>query len=113
MKRNLPTVLFGAFLLSGCLMYAGPEGSGVVVVPPLPAIVELDLEPFYFHSGFYYRYHDDRHWSYSQSRGGPWKKLPPGHYPKEVKWKGKGRGYEREYERDHDRGHDHDDDHDD
>ena len=93
MKKAALIVLCGAFLLPGCLMYAGPDGSGVAVVPPLPAIVELDLEPLFFHSGFFYHYHDDHNWSYSHSRGGPWNPLPPGHYPKEVKWKGKGRGH--------------------
>jgi hypothetical protein len=100
MKRTVLVALFGACLLSGCLMYAGPEESGVIV-SPLPAIVVLDLEPFFFHSGFYYHYQDDRHWSYSHSRSGPWRDLPPGHYPKEVKWKRQGP------DRDRDRGHGH------
>ncbi|TLM65572.1 MAG: hypothetical protein FDZ69_09415 [Deltaproteobacteria bacterium] len=90
MKRTLLAAVLGGFLLSGCLMYASPEGRGVVVVPPLPALVELDIEPFFFHRGYYYHYHDDHRWSYSESRGGPWRKLPPGHYPKEVRWKKKG-----------------------
>jgi hypothetical protein len=71
-------------------MYAGPEGSGAVIVPPLPVIVELDLDPYYYHGGYYYHYHDDHRWTYSPSKGGPWHDLPRGHYPKEVKWKKKG-----------------------
>lgn len=90
MKKFVFAALSGLFLITGCLMYAGPQGSGVMVVPPLPAIVELDMDPFFFHSGFYYHYHDDNHWTYSPSRNGPWKELPRGHYPKETKWKRKG-----------------------
>lgn len=92
MMRHVFVALFGALMLSGCLMIAGPEGTEVMVVPPLPAIVELDFEPFFFHRGYHYHYRDDNHWSYSRSKDGPWNDLPRGHYPKEVKWKNKKRG---------------------
>lgn len=97
MKRAISVVLLGCLLLTGCIMYTGHGGSGVAVVPPLPAIVELDLEPFFFHSGYVYRYHDDNHWTYSPSRNGPWRDLPRGHYPKELRWKGKGPGWKHRY----------------
>ena len=91
MKR---TALFGllvACVLSGCLWVPGPRGTGVLVVPPLPAVVELDAEPYYFYSGYYYYYQNDR-WSYGQSRRGPWLELPRDHYPREVRWRGRGQG---------------------
>ncbi len=102
MKRILLAVLLAVFLIVGCVVAPGPRGSGVVLVPPLPTIVVLEEEPYYYHSGYYYYYQNDR-WSYSNSRSGPWVELPRGHYPKEVRFKGKGRGDERG--RDSDRGH--------
>jgi hypothetical protein len=81
-------------------MYAGHEGRGAVVVPPLPAIVELDMEPFFLHDGYVYHYHDDHRWTYSPSRNGPWRELPRGHYPKELRWKGKGPGWKYRYDND-------------
>jgi hypothetical protein len=101
MKRIFLAVLLVAFMLSAC-MVPGRRGRGVVVVPPLPSIVVLEEEPYYHHSGYYYYYQNDR-WSYSNSRSGPWVELPRGHYPKEVRFKDKGRGDERG--RDSDRGH--------
>lgn len=96
MRRILLTAAFGLSILAGCIVYSGPQGSGVVVAP-LPAVVELDIDPFYFYRGFYYHYHDDHHWSYSPHREGPWKELPRGHYPKETKWKKKGPGWKYRY----------------
>lgn len=104
MKQLVLIILLTAAILAGCVLRTGPEGSEVMIVPPLPVVVELDLEPFYFHSGYFYHYGDDHHWSYSRARSGPWQPLPPGHYPKEVKWKRKYR------DRDRDHHHDHDDD---
>ena len=103
MKRIFLAVLLAAFMLSACVVVPGQRGHGVAVVPPLPLIVVLEEEPYYYHSGYYYYYHNDG-WSYSHSRSGPWVELPRGHYPKEVRFKEKGRGDERS--RDLKRGHD-------
>ena len=103
MKRVLLAVLLGVFLLVGCVVAPGHRGSGVVLVPALPSIVVLEEEPYYHHSGYHYHYQDDR-WFYSNSRSGPWVELPRDRYPKEVKFKGKGRGDERG--RGEKRGHD-------
>lgn len=99
MKRTVFVALLGSVLLAGCLV---PGRDGLVLIPPpLPAIVELDLEPFYFHSGYYYRYYDDRHWAYSRAKDGPYLDLPRDRYPNDVRWKskghdrGRGRGHER------------------
>jgi hypothetical protein len=94
MKRIFFAVLLVAFMLSACVVVPGRRGRGVVVVPPLPSIVVLEEEPYYHHSGYYYYYQNDR-WSYSNSRSGPWVELPRGHYPKEVRFKDKGRDDER------------------
>lgn len=79
--------LFAAFMLTACLVSPGPGGYGVEVAPPLPAIVELDAEPYYYQSGYHYFYQNDR-WHYSRTRSGPWTELPRSHWPKEVRHKG-------------------------
>lgn len=72
--------LFAAFMLTACVI-ATPA-------PPLPATVELDVEPYYYQSGYYYFYENDR-WQYSRSRSGPWTELPRSHWPKEIKRRGR------------------------
>ncbi len=94
MKRIFLAVLLAALMLSACVVVPGRRGYGAVVVPPLPLLVVLEEEPYYHHSGYYYYYQNDR-WSYSNSRSGPWVALPRDHYPKEVRFKEKGRGDER------------------
>ena len=93
MKRILLAVLFGVFLFVGCVVGPGRHGSAVVVVPALPSIVVIEEEPYYYHGGYHYHYQNDR-WFYSNARSGPWSELPRDRYPKEVKFKGKGRGDE-------------------
>lgn len=101
MHRMLYVALLAA-LLPAC--YVAPaHGPDYVVAPALPVIVELGPEPYYFHSGFYYYYHDHR-WSYSHARTGPWKALPHDRYPRELRYKDRGgrdrgRGRDR-YDRD-------------
>lgn len=97
MKRIMISSLVVVSLLTACVMVPGRRG-GVAVVP-LPPIVELDVEPYYYHSGYHYHY-DNGSWFYSTSRSGPWTDLPRGHYPKEVRYKNKGRKGDRG--RDHD-----------
>lgn len=107
MKKLLTTVLVTASLLTACAVVpAGRHGhgpQGVVVAPVLPAIVVLDVEPFYFQSGFYYHY-DRGRWYYARSKRGPWADLPRDRYPREVRFKGKNK--KRDKHRD---GRDHDD----
>lgn len=106
MKRILPAVLLGVFLLVGCVVRSGYRGEAVIV-PALPSIVVLEDEPYYYHGGYYYYYHDDR-WSYSNSRSGPWVELPRDRYPNETRFKGRGgeRGRGDERGRGEKRGHD-------
>jgi hypothetical protein len=108
MKKILIAMLIALSMLSACIAVpAGPRGQGrnggVMIVPFLPSIVELGVEPYYFYDNYHYHYTNDR-WFYSKSRGGPWADLPRDHYPKEVRFKGKERHQDRG--RDYDRRND-------
>lgn len=99
MHRTIQTPLLAALLLAGCVV-APAHGPDYVVVPALPVIVELDVEPYY-HGGYWYFYHHhDRSWSYSRNKAGPWKPLPRERYPREIRYKEREREHERERERD-------------
>jgi hypothetical protein len=102
MKSLLSVVLvtiFAVFMLSACMLSPGPGGYGVEVAPPLPAIVELNAEPYYYQSGYHYRYQNDS-WHYSKARSGPWTELPRSHWPKEIRQSGRDeRGGELRHER--------------
>lgn len=102
MKRILISTIIMGSLLTACTVMPVGGGYGygpdsVVIAPLLPSIVVLEAEPYYFHSGFYYHYNDNR-WFYSKSKSGPWADLPRDRYPKEVRFKGR----ERQRGRDHD-----------
>lgn len=86
MHRTLYAALLAALLPTAC--YVVPAGPDYVVAPALPVVVELGVEPYYYHSGFHYYYHDhDHRWSYSRARTGPWKALPRDRYPREIRYK--------------------------
>ena len=90
MKRFLMVDLLAVVLLAGCTVGLAPAGyGGAVVVPALPTVVVLEVEPYYQQSGYFYFYQNN-HWSYSKSKNGPWAELPRDRYPKEVKYKGQG-----------------------
>lgn len=103
MLRMLIVAPLTALLLTACVVAPVEPGYGTVVVPALPVVVELGVEPYYYYSGYHYYYHNDR-WSYSRSRSGPWADLPRSHYPKETRFKGgadgRGRGQDRGPDRD-------------
>ena len=108
MYRMIIVAPIAVLLLSACIVSPAHQGpghsSGVVVAPALPFVVEIGIEPFYFHGGYHYYHHSDR-WSYSQSRSGPWTYLPRSHYPREIRYIGGAR--EGGGIQDHDgRGHD-------
>jgi hypothetical protein len=84
MYKMLIVVPLAALLLTACVVAPAPYGSGLVVAPALPLIVELGAEPYYYQSGFHYYYNNNR-WSYSNSRSGPWTDLPRNHYPREIR----------------------------
>ncbi len=86
MKKTVPAALFAAFLLAACVVRPGYRGEPVIV-PILPPLVVLGMEPYYFHGGYHYHYRDDR-WFYSTSRGGPWTDLPRDRWPKETRFDG-------------------------
>lgn len=89
-----------ALLLSACLVAPPSRGSVRVMAPPLPLIVELDAEPYFYQSGYYYYYNNNR-WRYATSRSGPWANLPRNRYPKETKFKVRnGRGNKDRDDRD-------------
>ena len=77
-----------ALLLSACVVAPAGHGSGMIVAPALPLVVELGVEPYYYQGGYYY-YYDNSRWLYSNSRSGPWADLPRSHYPKETRFKGR------------------------
>jgi hypothetical protein len=98
MKGLILVLLFAAFTLTACIVSPGPPGyGGAVVVPPLPAIVELGADPYYYQNGYYYFNHNNN-WRYSQSRSGPWMDLPRSHWPNEIRY--------RDRDNDRDRGRD-------
>ena len=105
MYRMLIVAPFMALLLNACVMVPTGDGSGMVVAPALPAVVELGIEPYYYQRGYYY-YYDNSRWRYSHSRSGPWTDLPRSHYPKRVQFKGRpdGRGRDQDHDRPDDRG---------
>ncbi|MDD2580856.1 MAG: hypothetical protein PHR66_02570 [Desulfuromonadaceae bacterium] len=97
--RLVFVVLFAVFMLTACLVSPGPGGYGVVVAPPLPAIVEFSTEPYYYQSGYHYFYQNNN-WQYSRDRNGPRMELPRDRWPKEIRYKGRG-DHGRELKRDH------------
>lgn len=103
MKKIMPVVLFASFLLAACVVRSGYHGEAVVV-PVLPSVVVLETEPYYFYGGYHYHYVNDR-WYYSNSRSGPWTDLPRDRWPKETRFKGKGRGPGDDRGRGEKRGH--------
>ena len=84
MKRLIFLLLFASCLLTACLVSPGPPGYGGVTVSPLPAVVVLGADPYYYQNGNYYLYQNNN-WRYSQSKSGPWTDLPRSHWPKEVR----------------------------
>jgi hypothetical protein len=88
MKKLLVLALLAGGLLSACVVV--PRHGAVV--PYLPPLVVLDVEPYYYYEGYHYHYYGDR-WYWSNSRRGPWYDLPHDHYPKELRYKGRGRGH--------------------
>lgn len=87
MHRMLYVAPLTALLLAGCVVAPVDRGAEWVVAPALPLVVELGVEPYYYHSGFYYYYNNQR-WSYSHERTGPWRELPRDRYPGEIRYKG-------------------------
>ena len=88
--RAVVVVLLALSCITGCVVATEPpDYYGTEVVQPLPPVVELGDEPYYYHRGYHYWYHDGR-WDYSRERRGPWRELPRSHYPRETRFKGAG-----------------------
>jgi hypothetical protein len=108
MKNLLRLVLvsiFTAFMLTACIVPPGPGGYGVEVAPPLPPVVELGVDPYYYQNGYYYFYQNDS-WHYSNARNGPWRELPRSHWPKEIRHRNiNERGGEFRHEHEHEHEH--------
>jgi len=73
----------------------------VVIAPPLPSTIVIEIGVPYYYEGFYY-YYDNGSWSYSEQKGGKRLRLPKSHRPKVVKFKkghgkdnGKGKGHRK------------------
>ena len=99
MNRMLIVAPLTALLLTACVVAPARHGSGLVVAPALPLIVEIGVDPYYYQSGYYYFYNNNR-WSYSNSRSGPWMDLPRSHYPKEIRRRGSADDRNRDQGRD-------------
>lgn len=100
MKRTALAAFFAMFILGGCVVATSPPGYEVDVAPPLPAVIELQTEPYYYYSGYYYFY-DNGYWRYSRSRSGPWTNLPRSHWPKEIRRGRMEEHREREFHHEH------------
>lgn len=101
MHKSLYAALLAVLLPTACYVVPAHD---YAVAPALPVVVELGVEPYYFHSGFYYYYHDrDRRWDYSHARTGPWKALPRDRYPREIRYKDRSRDRDRDRDWDRDR----------
>jgi len=100
MKSFVLVALCALTILTACVVTPGPQGSGGVVVTPLPAVVVLDVDPYYYQNGFYYLYLNNN-WRYSKSKNGPWTDLPRSYWPKEVRHKGKQNIQNRDYRQEH------------
>lgn len=86
--KSLPfATLLAATMLSACAVV--PERHFAEPAPPLPAVVELDKTPYYYHSGYCYYYHNNA-WYYAKSQEGPWEPLPKESYPLTLRFKGRG-----------------------
>lgn len=105
MYRMLYVALLMTPLLTACVVVPAHRGPEVVEVPALPLIVELGIEPYYYHSGYFYFYNNAR-WHYSRTRSGPWIDLPRDRYPREIRYTGRSesRGHDRGDGRDNRRG---------
>jgi hypothetical protein len=103
MKNLVAFALFSLLILSACVVTPGPGESGGVTVSPLPAVVVLGADPYYYQNGFFYIYQNN-YWRYSKSRSGPWKDLPRSHWPKEIRHRD--RNYHQDGEREDNRGRD-------
>ena len=107
MHKKFIVASLAALLVSACVVAPLGPGPSVVVAPPLPAIVEFDVEPYYYYRGYYY--YENSRWRYANSRSGPWVELPRDHYPREIRYKGRRDGWrgdderDRRFERDDDR----------
>jgi hypothetical protein len=86
MKRMMLLSFVAVALLTACVVAPGGRRGGVALVPLLPPLVVLDVEPYYFQDGFHYHYTNGS-WFYATSRSGPWTDLPRDHYPREVRFK--------------------------
>jgi len=88
MIRSALCFMILAFLISGCTVgfMGGRHGSSLVIVPALPMTVELDTDQPYYQNGYYYSYQGDI-WFYSESRQGPWLRLPRSRYPHNVHYR--------------------------
>jgi hypothetical protein len=86
MKKIVMVSVVSALLLGSCAIGVGRHG-GLVIEPTLPMSVELDADNYYYDNGYYY-YYQGNDWTYSESRHGPWMRLPRDRYPREVHYRG-------------------------
>ncbi|MHC1699148.1 MAG: hypothetical protein AB9919_14015 [Geobacteraceae bacterium] len=107
MKKCVILSLFAILILSACVVTPGPSEYGGVTVSPLPAVVVLGTDPYYYQNGYFYFYQNNN-WRYSKSRSGPWSDLPRSHWPKEIRHRDRSYHQDRDRDRDRDRDGDRD-----
>jgi hypothetical protein len=59
------------------------RAGGGVEVAPLPAVVEVGPDGYYYYHGHHYFYDHDR-WCHGDSRTGERRELPRSHWPRET-----------------------------
>lgn len=90
MYKKAVVALMCVFLLTGAAFSRISVRVGVVV-PALPAVVELDNGNSYYQNGYYYSYRGNV-WYYSRHKNGGWKHLQRSRYPHEVHYRNQDQG---------------------
>lgn len=81
------TLLFAMSILTACIVPSGRGGFDVLLPPPLPVILDLGPDRYYYQDGYHYYYQGDR-WQYSRERNGSRSDLPRSHWPNEIRQRG-------------------------
>ena len=87
LSRMVLTSIFVVSLLTACIVPSRHGGVDVLLPPPLPVIVDLGPDRYFYQNDYHYYYEGDR-WQYSRERGGPRSDLPRSHWPNEIRRRG-------------------------
>lgn len=87
LSRFVIAILFAVTMLTACIVPTRNGGVAVILPPPLPVIVDVGPDRYYYQDGYHYYYHGDR-WQYSRERNGSRMDLPRSHWPREIRHRG-------------------------